>query len=130
MNKQIEELKGKALKDPTYAEAVAFIKADKINELVPYNHSLAIALVAENARRQGINCYWVVAKVPGNEYGPIGYNFVGFNTTDKGWGYFCATNICADTEAKIEIGKKLSQSNPSWPKPDYDDTVLSIHHVP
>jgi outer membrane murein-binding lipoprotein Lpp len=131
LNKQLEELTGKALKDPTYAEAVALIKEDKTNEEVPKDHSMATVLVAENARKQGINCYKVIAQTPGNlQYGPIGFNFVGFNTTDRGWVYFCTTNICADNEAKIEIGKKLSESNPSWGDPGFDDTVISIHHVP
>jgi len=130
LNKQVEQLAGKALKDPTYAEAVAFIKADKTNEVVPWDHSLAAVLVAENARKQGINCHKVIAKVPGGQYGPSGYNFVGFNTTDRGWVYFCTTAICADSEVKIEVGKKLHVSNPSWQDPGHDDTVISIHHVP
>lgn len=132
LNKQLEELAGKALKDPSYAEAVAFMKADKTNELVTNDHSLATVLVAENARKQGINCYKVIAQTPGGQLGPVGMNFVGFNTTDRGWVYFCTTAICADNEAKIEIGKKITKSNPSWgwSDPGFDDTVLSIHHLP
>jgi hypothetical protein len=130
LNKQVEELTEKALKDPTYAEAVAFMKSDKTNELVPNDHSLATVLVAENARKQGINCYKVIAQTPGGQYGSVGFNFVGFNTIDRGWVYFCTTSICADSEAKIEVGKKLRASNPSWPDPGFDDTVTSIHHVP
>jgi outer membrane murein-binding lipoprotein Lpp len=130
LNKQVEELTGKALKDPSYAEAVAFMKADKTNELGSSDHSLTTVLVAENARKQSINCYNVVVQVPGGQYGPVGFHFVGFNTTDRGWVYFCTTGICADAESKIEIGKKLSQSNPSWGNMDLDDTVISIHYVP
>jgi|GEM_PF-3044391 len=130
LNKQVEELAGRALKDPTYTEAVTFIKADKTNEAVPYDHSLATVLVAENARKQGINCYKVIARMPGGQNGPIGYNFVGFNTTDRGWVYFCTASTCADNEVKIEIGKRISQSNPSWGNLGFDDTVISIHHVP
>lgn len=126
---QVAELTEKALKDPTYEEAVAFIKEDKTNEDFKRDHSLAAMLVTENARKQGINSYWVVAQTPA-QLGGIGFHFVGFNTTDRGWVYFCTTSICADSESKIEVGKRLHKSNPSWNDPGFDDTVLSIHHLP
>lgn len=123
--KPIEE----ALKDPTYEEAVAFMQEDRTDEEVKQDHSLAAMLVAENARKLGLNCYKVIARTPGM-FGGTGFNFVGFNTGDRGWVYFCTTSICADAQAKIEVGKKLHKSNPTWGHPGFDDTVMTIHHLP
>jgi outer membrane murein-binding lipoprotein Lpp len=126
---KVTELTEDTLKDPTYANAVAFIKGDNTDKEITRDHALAVITVIENAQKQGIRSYWVVAQTPG-VYGGVGFNFIGFNTTDRGWVYFCTTNICADTEVKIEIGKKLHISNPTWSDPGFDDTVISIHHLP
>lgn len=133
LNAQEAGLTQKALKDPTYAEAAAFMKEDKTNSEVTQDHDLATILVAENARKQGINCSWVIARLKaGGDFGPggVGYNFVGFNTTDKGWIYFCNSYACADREIKLEVGKKWSDLNPGFGTPYTDDTIISIHHVP
>lgn len=133
LNAQVARLTQKALKDPTYAEAAAFIKEDKTNSEVTRDHGLATILVVENARKQGINCSWVVARLKGGgDFGPsgVGYNFVGFNTTDRGWIYFCNSGVCADREVKLEVGKRWSDINPGFGAPFVDDTIISIHHVP
>ena len=114
------------LEDPTYAEAVAFIKEDKTNEEVPMDHILATILVAENAAKRGIKGYWVIARLAAG----FGYNFIGFNTTDRGWTYFCNSMTCGDQEVKLEVGKKAHQLNPQWGTPGFDDTIVSIHYLP
>jgi hypothetical protein len=127
IQKEVEE----GLRNPKYNEAVAFIKSDNTSNKVSRDHALAAMLVVENAAKQGIKGYWIIVRVPG--YSPtsgLGFNFVGFNTVDRGWVYFCTTSICAQDEIKIEIGRKLYQSNPSWPNPGFDDTATSIHSFP
>ncbi len=135
LNKKIEELNNKlstyVLKNPTYAEAVAFIKEDNSDKEIPKDFALASMLAAENARKKGLNPHYVVARTVGNaQWGNMGYHFFGFNTVDRGWIYFCATDVCADQETRIEIGKKLSVTNPSWGYLGIDDTVISIHYLP
>ena len=125
LSNQVSELTKKVLKDPTYEEAASFIKEDKTNEEVPQDHATAAMLVAENAGKTGINCYWVIARTSLG-----GFNFVGFNTTDRGWIYFCNSGTCGNQEVKLEVGKKLYQLNPQWGTAGFDDTIISIHHLP
>jgi hypothetical protein len=131
LHSQLEECTRNALKDPTYEEAIAFIEADKTDEKVPFEHGLACQTVTENARKASLNCYRVVAETAGDaSYGPVGWSFIGFNTSDRGWIYFCTTNICADREVKIVVGEQLYKSNPGFPDPGTDDTVVIIRYVP
>ena len=120
---QISELESQIpqLRDPTYEEAVAFINEDKTNEEVTYDYALAAMLVAENAAKQGIKAYWVIARL-----GTMGYNFVGFNTTDKGWIYFAAN---VDYEVVLIEGEKYTVIN-DMPSATFDDTIISIHYLP
>jgi len=112
------------LEDPTYAEAVAFINEDNTHQAVPMDHPLATILVAENAAKQGLKCYWVIARTGGG-----GFNFAAFNTTDRGWVYFCNSGTCGDEEVKIEEGEKLFHLN-QWGTAGFDDTIVSIHYLP
>lgn len=120
----------KPLRDPTYAEAVDFMKADNTNIQIPFDHPLAAIVVVENAAKQGIKGYWVVAEVPPGSWGPSGYNFVGFNTTDRGWTYFCNSGSCGDEEVKLEERKNLYQLNPQWGSAPSPDSILKIHRDP
>jgi len=129
VSKQVAELSKKTLRDPTYAEAVAFIKEDRTDSEVTQDNGFGFAamLVTENARKQGINCSFVDVRLEAGQ----DYIFVGFNTTDRGWIYFCNSGVCADREIKLEVGKKWSDLNPGlFSTPAYDDTIISIHHVP
>lgn len=119
-----------ALKDPSSSEAAAFMKQDSTDKDYPNNHPIAVAQIIDNARQKGIRAYYIIAKTKGSEtYGQIAMNFIGFNTPDRGWVYFCTSGTCPDQESKIEIGKKLSTSN-SWGAQGFDDTVISIYHMP
>jgi cell division protein FtsB len=118
------------LKDPSYSEARAFVLQDTSDKDFPNSYQLAVIQLIENARQKGIRAYYIIVTVKGTEtWGLIGMNFIGFNTTDRGWIYFCTSGTCPDQEIKIEIGKKLSDIN-SWSGLQYDDTALSIHHIP
>jgi len=110
---------------------MAFIKEDKTDAEVRGDYLLAATLIIENAYKRGIKCYLVEARTKEGIFpGGTGYCFVGFNTTDRGWVYFCTSYVCADREFKLEIGKKLFQLNPGYGTPQYDDTIVSIHRLP
>ncbi len=134
LNTRIETLETQAtelesqipqLKEPTYEEALAFIVKDNTNKEVPNEHVLACMLVVENAAKQGIRAYWVIALL-----GTSSYNFVGFNTADKGWIYFCNSWSCGDEEVFLEVSEKLYDLNPQWGTPTFDDTIDSLHYIP
>jgi cell division protein FtsB len=109
------------LPDPNSAEVFAFINADNTNE-INTDYGLDLIITIENAAQKGIKAYWVVAKLKAG----IGYNFVGFKTTDEGWLYFLADR---DAPVKLVIGQKYWTIN-AFPPLDYDDTIMSLHYLP
>jgi hypothetical protein len=111
------------LHDPTYEEAVAFLKEDGTDKETPSDYALAAIITAENAAKQGIRCYWVVAQLQAG----YGYNFIGFNTTDKGWIYFAAT---VDFEVKLVENEDYFIIN-DFQNPGIEDTtIVSLHYLP
>jgi len=116
------------LKDTTYAEAVNMMEEDKTDQEIKGNHSLAVMMVVNNMLKRGINCYYIIART---KEGSSIYSFVGFNTTDKGWVYFCAADTCADQEAKLKIGERLYKLNPQWGvMVPWNDTIIDIYRLP
>lgn len=128
LNQQIAEFNAQLasqLRDPTSAGAVAFINADKTDAEIKDDNALAAILVIENAAKQGIKGYWVVARLLGTGFG---YNFVGFHIQepDREWIYFRPTG---NQEVKLEVGEKLYQPN-QWGAAGFDDTIVSLHCLP
>jgi outer membrane murein-binding lipoprotein Lpp len=120
--------------DPTYAEAVAFIKADSTSEMVTVDSEDTLTALVLNAAKQGIKCYWVAVRTSAIVHGGnVVFNFVGFHTGDKGWVYFRGFGTWGDEEAKLEVGKKLSELNPQLPRlgaAGLSDTIESIDYLP
>jgi len=80
--------------DPTYADLLIFLKADKTDEQA-YTNAYTCADFAEtlhnNAEKAGIKCAWVGCHFTQG----IGHAFNEFNTTDQGIVYIDCTGIPA-----------------------------------
>jgi outer membrane murein-binding lipoprotein Lpp len=111
------------LEDPTYEEAVAFLREDKTDKEIPSDYAFAAMITAENAAKQGIRCYWVIAQLQAG----YGYNFIGFNTTDKGWVYFLSTAELY--EIKLVVDEHYYSIN-NLQTPGFNDTIVSLHYLP
>jgi prefoldin subunit 5 len=89
------------LQDPTYSEALSFIRSDKTN-IKPYdddtfNCAHYAQEVNNNAEEQNMRCAYVLVNLSEGAHA-----LVGFNTTDKGIIYFEPQN---DYKVNLETGK-------------------------
>lgn len=121
---------GYTLRDPTYAEAVAFLREDKTdeNEYVEDTYGVYVCShfardVCNNAEEEGLRCSFVELR-----YSDGGHAIIAFDTIDKGIVYFEAIT---DERSKPVVGKryyKCMEPKPSYyyEKPSYDDTIRDI----
>jgi hypothetical protein len=111
-------------KDPTYAQAKAFLASDRTDSN-PYVDDTYVCEdyaydVVTHALQLKIRCAFVSIRYP-----DAAHAIIAFNTTDKGLVYF---EPQSDEEVRLQIGKHFWQSiivNPgySYYAPNYDDTV-------
>jgi len=128
---------GYTIKDPTYAQVVAFIKEDKTNENkymgVPDSGYTYTGIyicahfardVCNNAEGKGLRCAYVDLRYP-----ELAHGIIAFNTIDQGLVYF---EPQTDMIAKPVIGKRWYQCQEPPPgysyyePPSYDDTIMDI----
>jgi len=118
------------VRDPTYEEAVAFMKEDETsdNEYIEDGYGVYVCShfardVCNQAEVEGLRCAFVELR-----YAEGGHAIVGFDTLDEGMVYFDAMT---DEVVKPEVGKRYYKC--IVPKPGYiylapffDDTILDI----
>ena len=118
---------GYALRDPSYDEAVAFLRNDKTDEneyvLDTYLCSHFAKDVCNNADAEGLRCAFVRIVYPDGAHA-----IIAFNTIDKGLVYF---DPRTDERANPVIGKHYFQCIEPKPgyhyvKPSFDDTITDI----
>jgi hypothetical protein len=109
------------LKDPTYAEAVAFLASDRTDRNHYDDESYVCSHfsrdVCNNAEAEGLRCAFVELR-----YSDAGHSIVAFDTIDRGLVYF---EPQFDDEVSVEIGWRYSQLN-DYVTPSYDDVIRDI----
>ena len=118
---------GYTLRDPTYREAVAFLKRDKTDkneyDEETYVCSHFAREVCNNAEAAGLRCAFVTIRYPDG-----GHSIIAFETIDEGLVYFDAQS---DDRARPVIGKRYYQCVEPKPgyyydEPSFDDTIEDI----
>ena len=121
---------GYILRDPTYAEAVAFLRKDKTdeNEYIEDTYGVYVCShfvqdVCNNAENEGIRCAFVELR-----YLESAHAIIAFDTIDNGLVYFEAMT---DEVTNPIIGKRYYQCIEPEPgyyyeKPSFDDTIMDI----
>ena len=121
---------GYTLRDPTYKQAVAFLKRDKTdeNEYVEDTHGVYVCShfardVCNNAEAEGLRCAFVSLI-----YSEGGHALIAFDTVDEGLVYFDAIT---DERAKPVVGERYYQCIEPRPgyyyvEPEFDDTIMDI----
>jgi hypothetical protein len=116
---------GYALRDPTYDQAVAFIKEDKTdaNKYVEDTYGVYVCThfardVCNNAEGKGLRCAFVELRYPDG----TGHAIVAFNTIDEGLVYF---EPQFDDEVKVIINQSYSRLN-NYQGPPVNDIVMDI----
>ncbi len=113
--------------DPTYQQAVAFLRQDRTSENVYVDPSYVCSHFARdvnsNAEKSGLRCAFVEIR-----YQDKGHTIVAFNTIDKGLVYF---EPQSDETVNPVVGKRFFQCiepRPGYyyPPPAYDDTILDV----
>jgi len=115
------------LKDPTYKQAIEFLREDKTdkNEFLEdmYTCSHFAMDVCNSAESEGLRCAYVALM-----YSNGGHAIIAFDTVDKGLVYF---EPQTDDEAAPAVGKRYYQCvkpNSDWyyEEPYHDDTIIDI----
>lgn len=111
---------GYCLKDPTYAEAVAFLSSDRTDRN-RYDDDYYVCShfcrdVCNNAEAEGLRCAFVELRYSGS-----GHSIVAFDTIDKGLVYF---EPQFDDEVRVEIGRSYSQLNGY--AASFDDVIRDV----
>ena len=118
---------GYTLRDPTYKEAVTFLREDKTDRNKYVEDSYVCSHfgrdVCNNAEEKGLRCAYVELR-----YLDGGHAVVAFNTINEGLVYFDAIT---DEMVNPIIGKRFYQCIEPKPgyyyeKPSYDDTIMDI----
>jgi len=112
---------GFCLKDPTYAEAVAFIHSDHTDRHY-YDEDNYVCShfsrdVCNNAEAAGWHCAYVELR-----YSDSGHSIIAFDTIDRGLVYF---EPQFDDEVRVEIGRGYSQLN-DYVIPYWDDVIQDV----
>ena len=112
---------GYTLKDPTYKQAVTFVREDKTDKNKYVEDSYVCSHfardVCNNAEVQGFRCAFVDLRYPDR-----GHSIIAFDTIDGGLLYF---EPQFDKEVKPEVDK-CYYSCGSFSPPPYDDTIMDI----
>jgi hypothetical protein len=121
---------GYTLRDPTYEEAVSFLKEDKTsdNEYNDDDYGVYVCShfsrdVCNNAEAEGLRCAFVDLRLAES-----GHAIVGFDTIDEGLVYF---EPITDDRANPEVGERYYKCVVPRPgyhylPPDFDDTIMDI----
>ena len=121
---------GYTLRDPTYKQAVSFLREDRTdrNEYVEDTYGVYVCShfardVCNNAEAEGLRCAFVELRYPEE-----GHAIIAFDTIDEGLVYFDAIT---DERARPVVGKHYYQCIEPKPgyyyvKPDFDDTIMDI----
>jgi len=118
---------GYTLKDPTYEQAVTFLRQDRTdkNEYVEdtYVCSHFARDVSNNAEEEGFRCAFVEIRYPDG-----GHAIIAFSTIDEGLIYF---DTITDERVNPVVGKRYHQCIEPRPgyyyePPSYDDTIRDI----
>ena len=118
---------GYTLRDPTYKEAVTFLRKDRTdrNKYVEdtYVCSHFARDACNNAEEEGLRCAFVELR-----FGEGGHSIIAFDTIDEGLLFFESQT---DMRATPVIGKrwyKCLEPKPGYyyEKPSYDDTIMDI----
>ncbi len=121
---------GYTLRDPTYKEAVVFLKRDKTsdNEYNDDDYGVYVCThfardVCNNAEAEGLRCALVHLIYPQG-----GHAIIAFDTVDEGLVYFDAIT---DEEANPVVGKRYYKcievrEGYYYLPPEHDDTILDI----
>jgi len=118
---------GYTSRDPTYEEAVAFLRKDKTdkNKYVEdtYVCSHFARDVCNNAEAEGLRCAFVELRYPEG-----GHVIIAFDAIDEGLVYFDAGT---DERVKPAVGKRYYRCIEPKPgyyyeKPQFDDTIMDI----
>jgi hypothetical protein len=119
---------GYTIKDPTWAEVIAFLAKDKTNEKTYVDPSYVCAHfsrdVCNNAEAAGIRCAVVELRFVSEQ----GHLIVAFNTLDRGLVYF---EPQSDEQAMPAIGKKyyttvIPKPGYYYLPPAYNDTIADM----
>ena len=112
---------GYTLRDPTYREAVIFLRMDKTDgneyDEDSYVCSHFARDVCNNAEAEGLRCAFVELR-----YQEAGHSIIAFETVDRGLVYF---EPQFDDEVEVVINQSYSQLN-DYLKPLGSDTIMDI----
>jgi len=121
---------GYTLRDPTYNQAVTFLRRDKTdkNEYAEDTYGVYVCShfardVCNNAEAEGLRCALVELR-----YSEGGHSIIVFDTIDEGLVYFDAIT---DERVKPVVGKRYykciePRAGYYYVKPDFDDTIMDI----
>jgi len=121
---------GYTLRDPTYRQAVSFLRRDKTdeNEYIEDTYGVYVCThfardVCNNAEAEGLRCAFVSLIYPEG-----GHAIIAFDTVDEGLVYFDAMT---DERARPLVGERYYQCIEPRPgyyyvEPDFDDTIMDI----
>lgn len=111
------------LRDPTYGEAIKFIKEDKTDR-IEYNQTFVCtdysAMFKTNAFNAGFRCFYVTI-----DFENYGHAIVAFNTTDQGMIYIEPQH---DDIVTVKIGMSYSALNNYRGSPD--DIIIDFDLFP
>jgi hypothetical protein len=112
---------GYTLRDPTYAEAVAFLSLDATDQNT-YIEDIYVCShfardVCNNAEAAGWRCAFVLL-----DFHTMGHSLIAFDTVDRGLVYF---EPQFDDEVMVIIGRSYSQLN-NYLQPPHADTILDV----
>jgi len=112
---------GYTLRDPTYKEAVAFLRGDRTDrnkyDEDSYVCSHFARDVCNNAEAEGLRCAFVELR-----YSEGGHSIIAFDTIDEGLLFF---EPQFDDKVKVVISKSYSQLN-DYRNPLLDDIIMDI----
>ena len=121
---------GYTLRDPTYKEAITFLRQDKTdkNEYVEDTYGVYVCShfardVGNNAEEAGFRCAFVELRYPDG-----GHSIIAFDTVDEGLVYF---EPRTDEKARPVVDKRYYQCIEPKPgyyykEPSFDDTIMDI----
>ena len=112
---------GYTLRDPTYKEAVTFLRKDRTDRNKYVEDSYVCSHFARdacnNAEEEGLRCAFVELR-----FGEGGHSIIAFDTIDEELVYF---EPQFDDEVKVIINQSYSRLN-NYQKPPGSDTIIDV----